>query len=75
MRRTRSAATETKSTASSQSFYVDNDLFELITKDASQDDRSRSYIVNKILRDYYKKKGKLSKTKVQRQRPTKRFKE
>ncbi len=39
--------------------YLSSQIVELVKQEAKQDDRSVSYIVNKILEDHYKKTGRL----------------
>ncbi len=48
-----------KPKASSQSFYILDDIYELLTEDAEYEERSRSFFVNKILKEYYQKQGRL----------------
>jgi len=43
----------------SQTYYIDGLTLREIIKDADEDDRTDSYIVNKILREYYVSKGRL----------------
>ncbi len=49
--------------ASSQTYYIDEVVVDAITVDADADERSHSYIVNKILLQYYQKKGAIKKEK------------
>ncbi len=37
-----------------KSFSLDSDVIEKLNSEADKNDRSRSYIVNKILREYFK---------------------
>jgi uncharacterized protein YdaU (DUF1376 family) len=40
------------------SVYLDNDLDQLVVKDAEEQERSKSQIINKIVREHYKAQGK-----------------
>ena len=48
-----------KPKASSQSFYIRDDVYELLSEDAEDEERSRSFFVNKVLITYYQKQGRL----------------
>jgi len=48
-----------------QTYYIEKLSLIEIMKDAEDDDRSKSYIVNKIIREYYEAQGRLKK-KVKR---------
>ena len=48
-----------KPKASSQSFYVRDDIYELLSEDSEDEERSRSFFVNKILEVHYQKQGRL----------------
>lgn len=41
------------------SVYLDNELDELVVEDANDQERSKSQIINKIVRAYYKSKGRI----------------
>jgi len=45
----------------SQAFYIDRIIYDEIGKDADEDDRSKSYIVNQILKEYYIRKKRIKK--------------
>ncbi len=45
----------------SQAFYIDRVIYDQIAKLAEEDDRSHSYIVNKILKEYFIKKKMIEK--------------
>ncbi len=49
-----------------QTYYIEKLSMAEIMKDAEDDDRSKSYIVNKIIREYYQKKGRLEKKSKRR---------
>ena len=49
--------------ATSQTYYIDKIVVDAVTEDADADERSHSYIVNKILIQYYQKKGAIKKEK------------
>ena len=49
-----------------QTYYIEKLSMSEIMKDAEDDDRSKSYIVNKIIREYYQKKGRLEKKSKRR---------
>ena len=46
-----------------QTYYIEKLSLGEIMKDAEDHDRSKSYIVNKIIREYYEHKGRLKKKK------------
>lgn len=46
-----------------QTYYIEKLSLAEIIKDAEEDDRSKSYIVNKIIREYYQNTGRLEKKK------------
>ena len=48
-----------KPKASSQSFYILDNIYELLSEDAEDEERSRSFFVNKVLKEYYQKQGRL----------------
>jgi len=58
-RRKRKSLEELKYPPKSQTYYIDGLTLREIMKDADGDDRSDSYIVNKILKEYYVMKGRL----------------
>ena len=45
----------------SQAFYIDRVVYEQIAKLAQEDDRSHSYIVNKILKEFFIRKKMIEK--------------
>jgi len=49
-----------------QTYYIEKLSLAEIMKDADDDDRSKSYIVNKIIREYYEDKGRLEKKRKRR---------
>jgi len=51
--------------AQTQAFYIKNAIYELLIKEAAAEDRSKSYMVNKILEDYFLRKEKAKKRKRQ----------
>ena len=59
--RTDKAGPKKKGHGRSQAFYIDRVVYEQITKLAEADDRSNSYIVNKILKEYFIKKKMIEK--------------
>lgn len=48
-----------KQTGKSVSVYLDNEVVREVEKDADQQDRSNSYIVNRILRSHYEKEKRI----------------
>jgi len=62
MRKSRTdKAGQKKGQGRSQAFYIDRVVYEQITRLADEDDRSNSYIVNKILKEYFIKKKMIEK--------------
>jgi len=54
-------AAKKKGHGRSQAFYIDRVVYKQIGKLAEEDDRSHSYIVNKILKEYFIKKKMIEK--------------
>jgi len=48
-----------KTECSTQSFYIEDRVYELLAEDAEAEERSRSYFLNKLLKVYYQKQGRL----------------
>ena len=46
-----------------QTYYIEKLSLAEIMKDAEDYDRSKSYIVNKIIKEYYQHQGRLKKKK------------
>jgi hypothetical protein len=59
-RKTKNAMSENKDKrGQSVTVYLSGQVIDLVKKDAKDDKRSVSYIVNKILEEHYKTEGKL----------------
>ena len=53
---------KSKQKGTSITFYIDDKVIEEILKDAADNDRSKSYIANNILQQYYINQGRLTDT-------------
>jgi len=60
-RKPRTSKPEAGKGAKSQTYYIDEVVVKAITVDADADERSHSYIVNKILKNYYIDRGVVEK--------------
>ncbi len=48
-----------KTESSTQSFYIEDRVYDLLTEDAEEEERSRSFFLNKLLKIHYQKQGRL----------------